>query len=302
MAVGSYLGLFRSGELVRRRDIALGMMFDCRVCPRKCGVDRSKDAKGYCRIGRNAVVSSCGPHFGEENPLVGRNGSGTIFFSGCNLGCRFCQNWDISQKVTGESADADRLASLMIQVQDLGCHNLNLVSPTHVVPQVLEALEIACMLGFELPIVYNTGGYDSLEVLKLLDGIVDIYMPDMKYSDPIIGKRLSFVDDYPIVNFKAVKEMHRQVGDLKMDEEGVAGRGLLVRHLVLPNDLAGTERVARFLSDEISKDTYINVMAQYRPEYNAMDCEGMDRRPTREEYLRSVKMVLDSGLHRLDQH
>ncbi|MGA1792538.1 MAG: radical SAM protein [Thermoplasmatota archaeon] len=301
MSVASYVKLFRSGELERRRDLALEMMVDCRLCPRKCGVDRLKDEKGFCRIGRYAVVSSCGPHFGEEGPLVGRNGSGTIFFSGCNLGCRFCQNWDISQKVTGEVADAERLASLMMRVQGFGCHNLNLVSPTHVVPQVLEALEIACMRGFELPIVYNTGGYDPLEVLRVLEGIVDIYMPDMKYSDPSVGRRLSRVEKYPEVNFAAIREMHRQVGDLIMDERGVAEKGLLVRHLVLPNDLAGTEKIARFLSDEVSKDTYINVMGQYRPEYKAMECEGMGRRPSRDEYLRAVKLVLDSGLHRLDR-
>jgi len=300
MPVVSYIDLFRSGELERRRDMALEMLVECSVCPRNCGVDRAREEKGFCGIGRKAVVSSCGPHFGEESPLVGRKGSGTIFFSGCNLGCRFCQNWDISQRVNGGSVDADRLASLMMQVQGFGCHNLNLVSPTHVVPQIIEALEIACLRGFQLPIVYNTGGYDSLDVLKLLDGIVDIYMPDMKYSDPTVGKRLSLVDDYPDVNFRAVKEMHRQVGDLKIGEDGVAERGLLIRHLVLPNDLAGTEKIANFLSNEVSSDTYINVMAQYRPEYQAMDCEGMGRRPSREEYLRAVMMVMDSGLHRLD--
>ncbi|MFW3146520.1 MAG: radical SAM protein [Thermoplasmatota archaeon] len=296
----AYVELYRNGELKNRMDSALSKLGNCDICPRKCGIDRLSDEAGFCKVGRKAVVSSYGPHFGEEKPLVGRGGSGTVFFSGCNLGCRFCQNYDISQYANGETLDADELAGIMMRVQKMGCGNLNLVSPTHVVPQILEALEKACLKGFDLPIVYNTGGYDSLEILRLLDGVVDIYMPDMKYSDPKVGERLSHVKDYPEVNFRAVREMHRQVGDLVLDERGFAVRGLLVRHLVLPNSLAGTGEVVRFLSDEISRDTYVNIMGQYRPEYRAMECDGMGRRPTRSEYLNAVKTALDAGLHRLD--
>ncbi len=298
----SYLELFASGELKERAERAVESLRECRICPRHCAVDRKEDGIGFCRIGREARVSSYGPHFGEEGPLVGRSGSGTIFFSGCNLGCRFCQNWDISQMASGSERNAEELADIMMRIQGMGCHNINLVSPTHVVPQFLEALEIACMMGLELPIVYNTGGYDSIETLRLLDGVVDIYMPDMKYSDPAVGKRLSLVDDYPKINFEAVREMHRQVGDLVMDEDGVAYRGLLVRHLVLPGDLAGTGEVVRFLAEEISKDTYVNIMEQYRPEYRAMECEGMGRMPTGKELRNAEKMALDAGLSRLDKY
>lgn len=300
MTSPSYIQLFRSGELESRRDRALEVLKECRLCPRECGVDRTSDRMGSCMIGRHPVVSSYGPHFGEERPLVGKCGSGTIFFSGCNLGCVFCQNWDISHHISGDVVAPDELADMMMKVQGMGCHNLNLVSPTHVIAQVLEALEIACMRGFDLPIVYNTGGYDSSKTLELLDGVIDIYMPDMKYSDPAAGKRLSHVDDYPEVNLRAVREMHRQVGDLILDESGIAVRGLLVRHLVLPNGLAGTRGVVKFLADEISRDTYVNIMAQYRPEYKAMECEGVGRRPTREEYLGAVKSALDAGIHRFD--
>ena len=233
---------------------------------------------------------------------MGRGGSGTVFFSGCNLGCQFCQNWDISQRASGGETDAEELADIMMGIQGMGCHNVNLVSPTHVVPQFLEALEMACMKGLQLPIVYNTGGYDSLETLRLLDGIVDIYMPDMKYSDPTVGKRLSLVDDYPGINFEAVREMHQQVGDLAMDDDGVAYRGLLVRHLVLPGGLAGTGEIVRFLAEEISKDTYVNIMEQYRPEYKAMECEGIGRMPTGKELQNTERMALSAGLNRLDKY
>ncbi|MGA1848702.1 MAG: radical SAM protein [Thermoplasmatota archaeon] len=300
MGEPSYLALFRSGELEKRAELALSMLDGCRVCPRVCGVNRIGGEKGYCGVGRNPVISSYGPHFGEEAPLVGRRGSGTIFFSGCNLGCRFCQNWDISQRIEGAEMGAEELADVMVEVQGMGCHNLNLVSPSHVVPQILEALVIACSKGLRIPIVYNTGGYDSLEVLGLLDGIVDIYMPDMKYSDPEVGERLSMVKDYPMVNFDAVREMNGQVGPLLLDKDGVAVRGLLVRHLVLPNGLAGTRRIVKFLAEEISLDTYLNIMFQYRPEFQAMDCEGMDRKPTRDEYREALRFAAGAGLHRFD--
>lgn len=295
-----YLDLFRSGELERRIGRALEMLGSCSICPRNCGVDRTKGEVGFCKTGRRPWIASYGPHFGEERPLVGRSGSGTLFFSGCNLGCQFCQNWDISQRISGRETDPEDLADIMIKLQGMGCHNINLVSPSHVVPQFLEALETACMRGLEIPIVYNTGGYDSVEILRLLDGIVDIYMPDMKYSDPAVGGELSLVPDYPELNRSAVKEMHRQVGDLVMDDDGVARRGLLVRHLVLPNGAAGTEKIVRFLADEISRDTYINIMVQYRPQYRASEHPVIDRRPTSAEYMEAVKSAREAGLRRFD--
>ncbi|MGA1821986.1 MAG: radical SAM protein [Thermoplasmatota archaeon] len=295
-----YLDLFRSGELRNKIDRAMEMLGSCTVCPRNCGVDRTIGETGFCRMGRKAVVASYGPHFGEERPLVGRSGSGTIFFSGCNLACQYCQNWDISQRISGRETDPQDLAGIMMKVQGFGCHNINLVSPSHVVPQFLEALDYACMKGLEIPIVYNTGGYDSLETLKILDGIVDIYMPDMKYSDPSLGSELSLVPEYPKVNRAAVKEMHRQVGDLVMDGDGVARRGLLVRHLVLPNGAAGTEEIVRFLADEISPNTYVNIMDQYRPEYKAMEHPIVDRRLSSSEFGKAVRSAREAGLHRLD--
>jgi len=246
------------------------------------------------------MISSYGPHFGEEAPLVGENGSGTIFFTRCNLNCIFCQNYTISQLGEGSNADAEELAGMMLSLQSRGCHNINLVSPTHVVPYILEALEIAVNRGLYLPLVYNTGGYDSVETLKLLDGIVDIYMPDMKYSDRTVAEQLSGIKDYPRVNKAAVREMHRQVGDLQMDERGIAGRGLLVRHLVLPNRLAGTQEVVRFLAREVSINTYLNIMAQYRPCYKAFDVPQLARPLNRPEFIEAVELAHQEGLNRLD--
>lgn len=295
-----YLPLFNSGELEKRTSIALEKLRSCDICPRKCSVDRTSGETGACRIGRKARVASYGPHFGEEGPLVGKNGSGTIFFTGCNLECQFCQNHDISRSCEGDEKEAEGLADIMLKLQGFGCHNINLVSPSHVVPQFLEALSLACMKGLELPIVYNTGGYDSLGTLKLLDGIVDIYMPDMKYSKGDVGSRYSGVEDYPEINFRAVKEMHRQVGDLRINEDGIATRGLLVRHLVLPEALAGTPDIAGFLAEEISRDTYVNIMAQYRPEYRAGEFEPISRKPTIEEYKEALDSASDAGLWRFD--
>lgn len=295
----SYLTLFRSGELERRIGILNEKLRNCDICPRNCHVDRIAGERGFCRIGRRAKVASYGPHFGEERPLVGISGSGTIFFSGCNLACQYCQNWDISQKDAGIEVDAEELAGIMMKIQGTGCHNINLVSPSHIVPQFLEALEIACMRGLEVPIVYNTGGYDSIETLRSLDGVVDIYMPDMKYSDPEVGRKLSLVEDYPENNRQAVKEMHRQVGDLKIGDGGIACKGLLVRHLVLPNGLAGTGEISRFLGEEISKDTYINIMAQYRPEYKSDRYPNISRQILRKEYDEAVYMARILGLNLL---
>ncbi len=296
----SYLRLPRRGELPRRVEQARAMLADCRLCPRECGVDRLAGKVGTCRTGRQAIVASFHAHFGEEAPLVGSHGSGTIFFSWCNLRCLFCQNYEISQLGEGEAVTPDTLAMMMLVLQKRGCHNINLVSPSHVVPQIMEALELAAEHGLTIPLVYNSGGYDALATLALLDGIVDIYMPDMKYADAAIAQELSGIKDYPAHNRAAVKEMHRQVGDLALDENGVATRGLLVRHLVLPEGLAGTADVVRFLATEISPQTYLNVMDQYRPCYKAHTRPPLDRPLTRQEYQQAVDLALAAGLTRLD--
>ncbi len=264
-------------------------------------MNRLAGESGQCRVTNQVIVSSYGPHLGEEAPLVGRNGSGTIFFSYCNLHCVFCQNYIISQLGEGEPVASETLADMMLSLQAQGCHNVNLVSPTHVVPYILDALEIAAAKGLHLPLVYNTGGYDALETLKLLDGIVDIYMPDMKYSDEKTAERLSGVKDYPEVNRAAVKEMHRQVGDLKTDENGIAERGLLVRHLVLPEGLAGTEGVVKFLANEVSTNTYLNIMSQYRPCHRAFDIPGLDRPLKDHEFNEAIRLAHQQGLYRLDK-
>jgi putative pyruvate formate lyase activating enzyme len=280
---------------------ALAVLEECRLCPRSCGANRAGGEVGQCRTGRQALVSSAGPHFGEEAPLVGSGGSGTIFFTWCNLRCRFCQNYSISQMGDGRPVSKEELAGAMLSLQRQGCHNINFVSPTHVVPQILEALEIAAGSGLSVPLVYNSGGYDSVETLRLLDGVVDIYMPDMKYGGEDAGRRFSGIEDYPDRNREAVREMHRQVGDLALDDDGVAVRGLLVRHLVLPRGLAGTAEVCSFLSREVSADTYINVMDQYRPCYKALDVPELSRSLTGEEFTEAVRIARHSGLHRLDR-
>jgi len=277
------------------------MLADCAVCAWHCGVDRLEGELGVCRTGQRAVVSSFFPHMGEEDCLRGWRGSGTIFFSFCNLKCQFCQNYEISQLGYGKECEPEEIAAMMLRLQQMGCHNINLVSPTHVVPQILAALLIAAEAGLRLPLVYNTGGYDSLKTLKLLDGVVDIYMPDMKYSDEEMARKYSKVENYPAVNRAAVKEMHRQVGDLVLDERGIALRGLLVRHLVLPEGLAGTAEVVKFLAEEVSKNTYLNIMDQYRPCYRAHELPPLNRRITAEEYEEAIRLAHQAGLHRLDQ-
>jgi putative pyruvate formate lyase activating enzyme len=270
------------------------------VCARACRVNRRVGELGACRTGMRARVSSYGAHFGEESPLRGWNGSGTIFFARCNLHCQYCQNSDISQTDDGEEVEPEELASIMLRLQAAGCHNINLVSPSHVVPQILLALLVAARAGLRLPLVYNTGGYDSLTTLRLLDGVVDIYMPDMKYADAEAAERYSQVANYPEVNRAAVREMHRQVGDLRIDDNGLAMRGLLIRHLVLPGGLAGTDQVVPFLAEEISRSTYLNIMDQYRPAYHASRYPELNRRVSREEYLAALRMALEAGLSRLD--
>lgn len=275
---------------------AIARLESCEICPRHCKVNRLKEEKGFCRIGRNARVYSYSPHFGEEPPLVGRHGSGTIFFSDCNLSCVFCQNYEISQIDSGQDVPADALARMMVRLQDAGCHNINFVTPSHVVPQILEALVLAREDGLSVPLVYNSGGYDRAETIRLLEGIFDIYMPDAKYGRDETALKYSNAPKYTHYMKTAIKEMHRQVGDLSIDEDGIAVRGLLVRHLILPDGLADTAEVVRFLSVEVSKNTYLNVMAQYRPEYGACNYTELDRRITMREYRDAVRLAAEAGL------
>jgi putative pyruvate formate lyase activating enzyme len=296
-----YLALLRSGELAERVETAVGRLEACDICARECGVNRMQGPEGACcHTGEQALVTSYGPHHGEEDPLVGRHGSGTIFFTWCNLYCRYCQNADISQLGVGKKVTPEELAAMMLELQAQGCHNINFVSPSHVVAQILQGLLLAAEQGLRLPLVYNSGGYDSLPTLALLDGVIDIYMPDMKYADAKIGLQLSGVLGYPAVNRAAVAEMHRQVGDLRIDGAGVATSGLLVRHLVLPEGLAGTAEIVSFLSTRVSPDTYINVMAQYRPCYGAEQIPALSRSLTSHEYAEAVQLAEEAGL-RLDQ-
>jgi len=294
-----YISLYQSGELLLRTNRAREMLQNCRVCPRNCEVDRLEGELGVCNTGELARVSSYFPHFGEEPPLVGYCGSGTIFFSYCSLKCIFCQNYTISHLGEGIEVSSNAIADMMLDLQRQGCHNINFVTPTHVVPQILEALLIAVEKGLCIPLVYNTGGYDSVETLKLLDGIIDIYMPDIKYSSSDIAKRLSKAGDYPDIARAAILEMHRQVGDLDMDKRGIAFKGLLVRHLVLPEGLAGTREAMRFLAREVSRNTYVNIMDQYHPCYKAKDHPLINRRITSEEYQEALKIAQEEGLHRI---
>jgi len=281
---------------------ALGLLEACPVCPRHCRVNRLTDRFAVCKTGRHAVVSSYGPHHGEEDCLRGWGGSGTIFFSGCNLRCVFCQNFDISWQLRGTPAPPERLARMMLELQADGCHNINFVTPEHVVPQIVEALPLAIEGGLRLPIVYNTSAYDSLESLELMDGIVDIYMPDFKYWDPEMARRYSRAPDYPAVARRTIKEMFRQVGDLVMDEHGLAKRGLLIRHLVMPGDVAGTREVMSWIARELSLTTYVNVMPQYYPAGKVSQSEyaEINRRVLPAEHAGALDAARKAGLDRLD--
>jgi len=284
-------------ELQNRIEAAYQLLESCRVCPRECGVNRLKDEKsGFCRSGLNPAISSVSPHHGEEPPLSGTKGSGTIFFTNCNLRCVYCQNYPISQLGNGAERTVGELACQMVWLQEQGCHNLNLVTPTHFMPQILKALGIAKERGFNLPIVYNTSGYESIEALQLLDGIVNIYLPDMRYADDAAALKYSSAPHYPEINRAAIKEMFRQVGNLVLDENGVAQRGLIIRHLVLPGGLSGTDGVMKFLAEEISKDVYISLMSQYFPAYRAQEFEEIDRRITPEEYDEAYEIMQKYGL------
>ncbi len=295
-----YRESFRTGRLAASAREAFRRLRRCDLCPRRCGVDRVAGERGYCRTGRKARIASAGPHFGEEPPLVGTGGSGTIFFSECNLRCVFCQNWEISLEGEGRDAEPAELARRMLALERTGCHNVNLVTPSHVVPQILGALCLAARRGLSVPLVYNTSGYDSVESLRLLEGAVDIYMPDLKWVDRREGERLAGAPDYWEVAKEAVREMHRQVGDLVLDARGVAIRGLLVRHLVLPEGVAGTETVVEFLAREVSLDTYVNVMAQYHPAGEARSHPALGRRITRREHAEAVEMARRAGLRRIE--
>ncbi len=295
----SYCRLFRDGQLALRANKARERLRRCDVCPRHCQVNRLAEEKGFCQVGSRAFVASYGPHFGEETPLRGRGGSGTIFFGSCNLRCVYCQNYEISQLREGREVSARELAMMMLDLQRRGCHNINLVTPSHQVPQILEGLLLAAEEGLSLPLVYNTSSYDDLDTLEILDGIVDIYLPDFKYADAAIALRYSKVESYPAIARAAIKEMQRQVGDLVLDPEGVAIRGVLVRHLVLPEGLAGTATIMRFLAEEISVDTYVNIMDQYRPCHRAFLYPPLDRTITRDEFDEAVRLAKASGLHRL---
>jgi len=299
--IPAYIKTQESGRLLSKIKLAWAMMKSCVLCPRMCRVDRLSGEKGICRTGKLAMVSSFNPHFGEEAPLVGRHGSGAIFFTHCNLLCNFCQNYDISHEGWGNEITDEQLAAMMISLQNQGCHNINFVTPTHVAPQILSALEIAIQNGLNIPLVYNSGGYDSVETLRLLDGFFDIYMPDFKFWDIGIADSTCNAGDYPEIARQALIEMHRQVGDLVIDSSGVAQRGLLVRHLVLPEGLAGTRDIMRFIYSSISPDTYVNVMSQYRPCARAHETLGLSRTITVEEFRAAVLFAKQEGITRLDR-
>ncbi len=298
------LELFESGELARRAEEAAALRDEggCHLCPGRCRADRAHDEKGNCGIGHVAVLSSVAPHFGEEPCLVGDGGSGTLFFSGCNLHCVFCQNHEISREPDAwREVGPHELASFMLSLMARGVENINLVTPSHIIPDILAALVLAVEAGLSLPIIYNSSGYDLPEALALLDGVVDIYMPDFKFSDPDVAKLYSSAPDYPQVAKAAIREMHRQVGDLVLNERGVAVRGLLVRHLVLPGGLAGTAEVMRFLKEEISPQTCVNVMDQYFPAHEAPKYPPLDRRLTREEYMEARALAEEAGLRLVEE-
>ena len=294
----SYLNLSKK-ELNFREEKFFQLLERCEVCPRKCRVNRIKAEKGSCKLGVLPVVSACHPHFGEEAPLVGAQGSGTIFFTSCNLACVYCQNYEISQLRKGKSISFEELSEKMIFLQNLGCHNINLVTPTPQVPQILKGLSLATEKGLKVPLVYNTNAYDSLKTLKLLDGVIDIYMPDTKYSNNKIALKYSQIPNYFPIMKKAIKEMHRQVGDLIINEKGIALRGLLVRHLVFPNDLAGSEKIFQFLAKEISKNTFINIMDQYQPYFRANNFPELNRPITSQEHQKALHLAKRAGLKRI---
>lgn len=297
----SYIRAYDNGLLKIKAAEAVSLLKSCMLCPRKCGVDRLSGETGFCNTGRLSRVSSFSPHFGEEAPLVGKHGSGTIFFTHCNLLCLFCQNFDISHQGEGQEVTDSELAGIMLSLQRQGCHNINFVTPSHVVPQILAAVEVAAQKGLNVPLVFNTGGYDRVTTLKLLEGVFDIYMPDFKFWDSQVAENSCQAGDYPQVGRKALVEMHRQVGDLQIDDAGLARRGMLIRHLVLPGGLAGTREVMRFIVQKISAASYVNVMSQYRPCGRAAEVKGLEVHLSPEDYKNAVRAAKEEGIYRLDK-
>ncbi len=296
----AYIKAYRSGRLEEALRRASLWMNKCTLCPRMCRVDRMAGETGFCRTGKLAVVASYGPHYGEERPLVGSRGSGTIFFSHCNLFCDFCQNFDISHGGEGKPVGPEDLAEIMLTLQKNGCHNINFVTPSHVIQPIIEALAIGVEKGLQVPLVYNCGGYERVAALRLLDGIIDIYMPDFKFWDPVAARELCNAPDYPERAREAIREMHRQVGDLVLDRRGLAQRGLLVRHLVMPNGLSGTAEIFDFIAKRISAKTYINVMDQYHPCGRALSNRMINRSITSAEFRQALDAASKAGLTRLD--
>jgi putative pyruvate formate lyase activating enzyme len=300
--IPAYEKLENRGLFAQRVEKAYSIFESCQCCPRRCGVNRLEGERGFCRAPAWPVVYSAQPHFGEEIPLVGRSGSGTIFFSNCNLRCIFCQNWPIAHEGRGTEIRDEDVADLMIGLQQIGCHNINLVTPTHVMPNILNATRIALRKGLHLPLVYNTSGYERLEIVKLLDGIVDIYLPDMKYMDSDMAAKYSAgASDYPEKAKEAIAEMHRQVGELKVDKHGIAVRGLIIRHLVMPNRVAGTKKFVKWVADTLPESTYVNIMSQYHVDYKAYNYPDIARGITVQEFMEAVDWAKKYGLTNLDK-
>jgi len=296
----SYIKTYQNGLLGDKIKTAKTILSSCTLCPRKCKADRLSGQLGICKTGEKAAVSSYNPHFGEEAPLVGTHGSGTIFFTHCNLLCLFCQNYDISHEGYGEEVSSDQLAGMMLFLQNAGCHNINFVTPSHVVPQILAAVDLAIKGGLSIPLVYNTGGYDRVETLKLLEGVFDIYMPDFKFWSQEIAETTCKARDYPMMARRAFIEMHRQVGDLVVDESGIAKRGLLIRHLVLPQGLAGTREIMNFIFLNISHNSYVNIMPQYRPCGRATEVKELSAPLSHGDYKTALQAANEEGITRLD--
>lgn len=293
-----YITLNETSELQKRIHTLNDILRECTLCPRHCGVNRIKGERGFCRAGEKIMISSSFPHFGEEAPLVGNRGSGTIFLTHCNLQCIFCQNYDISHQGQGSPFSSEQLAGHMYSLQERGCHNINFVTPTHYLPQIIAAIPYAVNLGLHIPLVYNCGGYESLEAITLLDGIIDIYMPDVKFSDSKVSEKYAHAPDYPTVVKRVLKEMHRQVGDLQISAKGIAEKGLLIRHLIMPNGLAGTRDLMHFIATEVSSHSYVNVMSQFRPEYETSSYSELNRAITHQEAREAIESAINEGLYR----
>lgn len=292
----SYLTAYEKGILEARAKNAISLLESCIICPRKCKVNRLNNELGFCRSGVKPRVYSYLAHQGEEPPISGINGSGAIFFSGCNMRCSYCQNYEFSQAENGKELDFKELSDIMLKLQNMGCHNINLITPSHVMPQILMAFNLAIPKGLKIPLVYNTSGYDSAAVIKLLDGIIDIYLPDMRYSDSAMAEKYSYAADYPGYNREAVKEMYRQVGEAMISEDGIMKKGIIIRHLVLPEDISGTKETMEFIAKEISQDTYISLMSQYLPLYKAAQIKDISRRITQQEYENAREIMHNYGI------